>query len=457
MKDNESENLPDEDEVEIKDLDSTDRTSATSFSQAMVRFAQKTPSWTKKPFVFAVLIGLIILIPIIQSGSSSIFKQTSDNSGTAKLSSQLPLVNISVANGTAYILTTDGTLEAHQTKDGKLLWQHQVAFPPSSYLWAENNVLYITWPTTDTGGVVAALRGNDGSFLWEQQVPSPGPFPLIVKDGIVYFNALGGTVNALSSRNGSYLWYFLSGMNTPLDGFLSVANGTATILTKDSVVYVLRASDGSRILHYQVDLSNNNPWAPYVVGNMMYIAHGTNSVQALGINDGKLLWQYSSQSNSLQLLTVTDGIVYINTADGTIKALRDKDGTLLWQYRTKDPVGATPLVDNNVTYITALDGTITALRTSDGSLLWQHKEDSIDLRYSPLLENGVLYFGLSDGSIEALRDSSGSFLWHYTSTSPVFWYPRVVDGIMYIRHMNGTLDVLQMATGKILWRYPANK
>ncbi|HZU69002.1 MAG TPA: PQQ-binding-like beta-propeller repeat protein [Ktedonobacteraceae bacterium] len=449
-------NLPGQDEVEITDLGSPEQTSNSLIARAAAGFMQKVLTPRKRLFIclMSVLILLLILLPVIQSGSFSISRPTVSNPGRASAPSQPHLNDISVADGRAYILAADGTLEAHRTSDGKLLWQHQVGFPPTAYLWAVYDILYIAWPT-DTNGGVAALRGSDGSFLWEHQTPPPGPSSLLVKDGIVYVNGQGGSVEALRSSNGSFLWYFISGLDMPLDGFLSVANGTASILTRDSMVYVLRASNGSRILRYQADPSDNNPWAPFIDGDTMYIARGTNEVQALRMSDGKPLWQYTSPGNALELLTVADGIAYISTTSGTIEALRDKDGSLLWQYQTREVFGGAPLVANGVTYIATFDGTIIALRTSDGSLLWQHQVDALGFRYSPILQDGILYVALSDGSLEALRPGDGSILWHYTSKATILWYPRVVDGLMYVRHINGTMDVLQSSTGKFLWRYPA--
>jgi outer membrane protein assembly factor BamB len=453
----ENRNLPDQDEVEITDLVSPEQTSNSLISRAAAGFMQKVLSPQKRLFIclMSVLILCLILLPVIQSGSFSISRPTVSNPGHVSAPPQPRLNDISVADGRAYILAADGTLEAHRTSDGKLLWQHQVGFPPTAYLWAEHDILYIAWPS-DTNGGVAALRGSDGSFLWEHQTPPPGPSSLLVKDGIVYLNGQGGSVEALRSSNGSFLWYFISGLDMPLNGFLSVENGTASILTRDSTVYVLRASNGSRILRYQVDPSSNNPWAPFIDDDTMYIARGTNEVQALRVNDGKLLWQYTSQRSDLELLAAADGIVYISATDGVIRALRDKDGSLLWQYQTREVFGGAPLVANGVTYIATFDGTIIALRTSDGSLLWQHKVDAIGFRYSPLLQDGILYFGRSDGSLEALQSSDGRPLWHYISPSPTIWYPGVVDGIMYVRHTNGTMDALQLSTGKILWHYPSN-
>jgi outer membrane protein assembly factor BamB len=454
MKDKESK-VPWDEEVEITDLESPDQTSNSLVSQTVVRFVLRAHSSSKKPIIFAFLISILVLLPAIQSGSSPIFRQISDNSDLAKPSSEPPLVNVSAANGTAYILASDGTLEAHRAVDGMPLWQHKLAFPPSTFLWASNNVLYIAW-LTDWGGNVAELRGSDGSFLWEQQMGPPGPEPLMVKDGVVYVNTRGGTVEALSSSDGSALWYYSSGMNMPLDGFLSVTNGTASIRTKDSMVYVLRVSDGSQILHYHFE-EGNSSWTPYVDDGIMYITNGIDSVRALRVNDGKLLWQYSSRSNTLWSLTVANGIVYLSIGDGTIKALRGKDGVLLWQHQTDVGISPATLVQDKVIYITTHDGTIAALRTSDGSLLWQRRVNSHELSYKPVIADGVLYFGLNDSFIEACRGSDGSFLWRYTSTSPIFWYPNVVDGLMFIKHMNGTMDVLQMSTGAILWHYPENK
>ncbi len=90
---------PRDDEVEIMDLESPGQTFNVFFSQAVVRFVQRVHTSSKKPIMFAFLISLIVLLPAIQVGSSSIFRQISDSPGLARPSSQPPLEEVSAATG----------------------------------------------------------------------------------------------------------------------------------------------------------------------------------------------------------------------------------------------------------------------------------------------------------------------------------------------------------------------
>src|SRR5712675_1154771 len=117
MKDEESK-VPWDEEVEITDLESPDQTSNSLVSQTVVRFVQRVHSSSKKPIIFAFLISILVLLPAIQSGSS--------------------------ANGTAYILASDGTLEAHRAVDGMLLWQHQTDVGISPATLVQDKVIYVT-------------------------------------------------------------------------------------------------------------------------------------------------------------------------------------------------------------------------------------------------------------------------------------------------------------------------
>ena len=130
----------------------------------------------------------------------------------------------------------------------KLLWQHKLAFPPSTFLWATHNVLYIAW-LTNTGGAVAALRGSDGSLLWQRKVNTHDLryYPMIA-DGVLYFGLNDGSIEAWRGSDGSFLWHY-----------------TAT-----SSIF----------------------WYPRAVDGIMYIRQMNGTMDALQMSTGVVLWRY---------------------------------------------------------------------------------------------------------------------------------------------------------------------
>lgn len=487
-----------DDQPEITSLDPKVEGFVAGSIKPLLQFRQKmrnSPRLRAASIGFTLLLCLLVLLIVIQPHLPFAAGHTSQqqNYASTSTSPSSPLVNALAYNGIVFINAPDGTLNAYRAGDGKLLWHRQIA--SSGFLAATTQALYRFTGIAASYGNVEAFRASDGSLLWRQQVPPGGILPLIVQDGIVYFNSHEGVVYALRASDGRILWHFMSGLRIPFDGFFSASDGIASILTGEGMVYVLRASNGSPIYHFHPQYYW---WAPVIDNSMIYADIGFASVQARSARDGSLVWQYRGQGNGLWHAIVESGVVYISAPGGSIKALRGQDGALLWQYEAKAVISP-PVVYSQLAYLTWQDGGVVAVRTSDGvplwhwrpstpsggsvpplvvsdgivyinldapgeivyalqastgQVLWYHALSTTTPSYLPVASDGVLYLGTDDRSIEAWRGSDGHFLWRYASPAPLEWYPEVDNSILLVRPLNGTLDVFRIVDGKLLWRYP---
>lgn len=172
MQDFEHRDLPEDDEIEISDLDTPDERLRYSPVYRILKRAREihlSPRTRTILFVLAFLIGGCTLayqfIPFPHS-------KTNSNSYISYGSLQVvstpitPVINISVENGIAYILTGDGMLNAKRASDGKLLWQSKV--PISSFqgivppIMADNLIFFTS--QNSKSGHVDALRASDGTL-----------------------------------------------------------------------------------------------------------------------------------------------------------------------------------------------------------------------------------------------------------------------------------------------------
>lgn len=461
------------------------------------RNIRRSPRFRATSIGLTSLLCLLVLFLVLRPYLPFAARQTTRQSGSLATSSapSSSLINAVMNNGVVYINGEDGTLTAYRAGDGTSLWHQRL--DSSGSLVATNSALY-RFTSTVSYGNIEALRTSDGSLLWKQRVPLGGTLPLIVQDGIVYFNSHDGVIYALQANDGRILWHFMSGLSGPFDGFFSASVGIASILTVDRMVYLLRASDGSPIYHFPAPSNQDYWWAPAIDNGIFYVDTGSTSVEARSIRDGSLLWQYQVQSSGLWPAIAASGIVYISMPGGAIKALRGENGMLLWQYGAKAVINP-PVVYNQLAYLTTRDGEVVAVQTSNGTAPWHWRpstppEDSISLltvadgivyinldtadpmiyalqafsgeilwhhvlsanlpNYVATISDGILYIASSTNAIEAWRASDGQFLWRYTSPAPLAWYPQVDNGILLIRSFNGTLDVLGLDDGKLLWHYP---
>jgi len=455
------EDLEHKDDIEIVDLDPPEGRLRRSLHQALARLAQKRafPVRISPGFAFFLCVaGLLVMLLLIQADVPAISTPAPRTLSAGSFRSFLIIdggvLDVVVDGKVAYISsnngTLDGALSARRASDGAILWQHSDPASTGGSLVADSGQLYFPIESSSSSGTVEANRASDGALLWFRQLPAfAGPSPLLAQDGIVYANTLAdnGTVYALRASDGKVLWHFAHKNPSLMDTFLSVADGIAAVRTPDSVVHVLRASDGSEILHYDGLLDD---WAPSIERQTIYFLTQQHSLQARRLSDGRVLWQSSLDNLGLRSLTVQDGVIYLSTTGGVIKALRGEDGSLLWQ-RSMDELFAGPYIQGtSVLYIT-LDKTVVSLRPTDGSLLWRHAIPSF--MFSPVVMDGVFFLGENEHSVWAWRTSDGVLLWHYTSTAPLLWPPPVVDDEVYLRTFDGALDVLRVNDGRVLWRY----
>jgi polyvinyl alcohol dehydrogenase (cytochrome) len=185
----------------------------------------------------------------------------------------------------------------------------------------------------------------------------------------------------------------------------------------------------------------------------------SDSVMAVDIKSGKVLWHYQAQAgdaflvncegaektdncpdengpdldigNSPVLHSLPDGksIVVAGTKDGKLFALDpDKKGAVVWQTKVADNPPGTPLMkldgivwggafDEKAAYYGQSGGGITAIQLTTGEKLWhkplaepgQHVNNAAAATAMP----GVVFIAGADGKLHALATADGTELWSY--------------------------------------------
>jgi polyvinyl alcohol dehydrogenase (cytochrome) len=192
-------------------------------------------------------------------------------------------------------------------------------------------------------------------------------------------------------------------------------------------------------------------------------AKTSDSVMAVDMKSGKVLWYYQAQAgdaylvdcagsektdncpsengpdldigNSPVLHSLPDGrsIVVAGTKDGKLFALDpDKKGAVVWQTKLADnPPGTSQALLNGIVWGGAFD-------------------------------EKAAYYGLTGGGITAIQLSTGETLWHKPLAEPG---KRVnngaaataMPGVVFIAGTDGKLHALATADGSELWSYDTNR
>lgn len=204
---------------------------------------------------------------------------------------------------------------------------------------------------------------------------------------------------------------------------------------------------------------------PTIVNGVIYIS-GNNTLYALRVSDGKLLWHSLQGRVDLTSPMVVNGVLYGWTLDKMFYALRANDGKLLWEHPMENPneFFGLPAVLHGVIYFTSyiplgavIDARLYALNTSNGTLLWYRSIGNQSI--SSLKTDGKLLYVTVDGFAEALKPSNGSLLWWYQvdSSSPLLsdaaHIAAIVGGTIYVTVDNGSVYALHATNGMLLWRF----
>src|ERR1700678_1655343 len=188
----------------------------------------------------------------------------------------------------------------------------------------------------------------------------------------------------------------------------------------------------------------------------------SDSVMAVDMKSGKVLWYYQAQAgdaflggctgpaktdncpsengpdldigNSPVLRQLANGksIVVAGTKDGKVFALDpDKKGAVVWQAKVADNPPGTPMFrlsgivwggafDEKAAYYGATGGGITALQLTTGEKLW-HKDlaepgKRVNNAAAATAMPGVVFIAGTDGKLHALATADGSEIWSYDTT-----------------------------------------
>ncbi len=200
-----------------------------------------------------------------------------------------------------------------------------------------------------------AISASNGSVLWQKKVSTNGDMPDeiggLVIDGVFCLSA-SPHLYGFDASTGEPKW------SVPLDGrvydsFTSLNSVVYVATTHDQVrpdnsvyessgsLYAVRASDGKQLWRYH---AQGGVFSPLAQNGTVFVsvsrmdAASPQSVVALGINSGDILWTHPEPAGPgagiATQITIGKSFLYANNSDGQIDVWQSSDGK---------PVGAFPI------------------------------------------------------------------------------------------------------------------
>jgi outer membrane protein assembly factor BamB len=214
-----------------------------------------------------------------------------------------------VTGGVVYASSSDGVshsyLFALDAKTGVELWRAQVNDQLFTNPQVDNGVIYIASSALDKAGgpsitdsYIYAFSTKDGSQLWRSgkisDVILAAP---AVASGVVYFGSRNDNVYALDAGNGTELWHHNTGgavFASPQVANSVVYVGMSGGGADNNSIVALNSKDGSMLWRHAV---TNYAGANIVVNsNVIYVGSSDSVVYALKATNGSQAWKYKDSA-----------------------------------------------------------------------------------------------------------------------------------------------------------------
>jgi outer membrane protein assembly factor BamB len=197
-------------------------------------------------------------------------------------------------------------VSALQASTGKLLWNFQTNGEVEPQPLVNDGILYIA----SSNSTMYAIRTRDGKVVWQRCTGDFSLRPAAIMDGVIYVSAqelaLDGSPSTLAlyafrSSDGAMLWrYQHEGENSSLvtgNGMLYL--GVFDPFTSLSSIVALRASNGTVLWQSQSDATNGSLNLSNGVLYISTISSAADYVAALRTDNGTLLWRYTLPYNQV--------------------------------------------------------------------------------------------------------------------------------------------------------------
>ncbi len=205
---------------------------------------------------------------------------------------------------------------------------------------------------------------------------------------------------------------------------------------------------------------------PAVSDSSVYVAASNGVVDAISVDEGKILWTTKLDFTITAGPGVEDGVAVVGGLDGQIVALSASDGTEMWRSAASSDILASPVVHRGTVIVRSEDSRVYGLQATDGRRNWVFDSavPSLTLHGNgdPLANAGFVYLGLDNGNLVTLRVSDGSVVWQEPVSPPsgrnvlerlsdVDGHLALVAGDLYAVGFQGRLRAFAADSGRLLW------
>lgn len=214
-------------------------------------------------------------------------------------------------------------------------------------------------------------------------------------------------------------------------------------------------------LMWEEPLSSPGAGSPLIEGDTLLIPTSDARLIAYHLQSRKQLWRAQLSGLTTAPLVVQDGVVYITDSTNSLYALNMLDGQVIWQRRRGAPKDfslngeASPRYHRGVIYMGFSDGVLAAYDARSGSQLWERdlapqRSKFQDVDADPVIIGGVLYAASTASGLYALSPQTGEVRWFHPIAGVISM--SSLDGDLILGLQHGEVGRFNPESKRFLWR-----
>ncbi len=308
-----------------------------------------------------------------------------------------------------YAADHTGYVAAYQAEKGKVIWERHLDLPISAALSVAGGRIVLG---TENGRIIA-LDAEKGTSLWQTDLKSEILAIPQINDQIVITRSIDGQLSALAPAPGKVRWQYglqvpnltLRGSSTP-----TISRNVVIFGGDDGRLLILSLKNGAPLLDRLIApgkgrtelerLADIDAQPQISQDGILYIAAYHNSITALNLNGGQILWQKKLSTH--QDFMIDEKQLYAITDEDEVVAVNRLTGIEIWRQKAlRGRHLSAPAGNLNYVVMGDLEGYLHWLDRDTGELRGRVSLGGAPIQTAPISSVDMLFAQDSDGNLAA--------------------------------------------------------
>jgi outer membrane protein assembly factor BamB len=310
------------------------------------------------------------------------------------------------------------------------------------------------------------------SDQWEQiTINAPTDIGLTFHEDYLFTGNSKGLVEKINKKNGKTIWS--TDLQASIQQRILVTSICAIVTTKHGNIYCLSNHDGNQIWHYTTpDMTNLAE--PMIIKNQLITRSSGGTIFSINIKTGKTIWTYDSKTTESlsQILSSTglnwfgDITTYRNnllyaSPDGNIYALNIQNGKLLWQISTQSRTMNQLLLYRDTLYVGTDQGLLLSINPNSGKIIKSTYLSNTPItcimpkpkKFYQLFNPPPLLITSLNGNVYTLEPKSSTTQDNFSLQTQISSCPTVDASNIYVINNSHSLYSYKLSNGNLNWTY----